>query len=370
MPSTLPEFMKAQVLEAFNQPYVLKTFPIPEVQSENDIIVKVDASGYCHFDAQLAAGQAFGDPKSFPHIGGHEIAGTVVALPHAPSTSAKAIKIGSRVGVPGRGFSACHTCFECKSPANAQPGYSFYCQQGKSNGLSKHGGFAEYALVDARQCVLLPDGMQAVDAAPLMCAGVTIYKAIKTCKLAPGQRLGIVGCGGGLGHLGLQFADALGLEVTGIDAADGPLKLAKSLQTKAQIYDARLTSAQELAEEIGRVDGKQDKADMGLDAVIILPESQVSFEYGTKLLRNHALCVVVSIPEKGFNVSAWDLVYRNIKVSGTMLGSDADLRETVSIAAQYGVKPSKKIFSLAQINDLVHDLHNGVGGKMVIDLSL
>lgn len=95
------------------------------------------------------------------------------------------------------------------------------------------------------------------------------------------------------GHLGLQFADAMGLKVTGVDAADGPLKLAKSLGTEATIVDARTTPADDVVESVGKEDGKQDRADMGLDAVIILPESQASFDYGVKLLRNHGICVVV-----------------------------------------------------------------------------
>ena len=190
--------MKAQVLEGFNQPYKLATYPIPKITSKNELLIKIDATGYCHTDAVLAAGQRRGDPKQFPHIGGHEFAGTVIELPENPSPETKEYQVGSRVGVPGRGVGSCGSCFECKSPANDRPGYSYYCQKGGSNGLSKHGGFAEYAVVDARQCMPLPENMEAVDAAPLMCAGVTIFNVIKRCNLSTGQRIGIIGCGGGL----------------------------------------------------------------------------------------------------------------------------------------------------------------------------
>lgn len=224
------------------------------------------------------------NPPAFPHIGSHEFAGTVVAVPKTPSAAAKSYPGGTRVGVPGRGYHVCGTCFECRDPNNDYEGFSNFCGKGLSNGLSKHGGF-EYAVVDARQVALLPDAMSAVDAAPLMCAGVTIYRALKRCRLSSGQRVGIVGAGGGLGHLGLQFAEAMGLRITGVDAADGPLQLAKSLGTKATIVDARSTPAGDVVKEIGKADGVQDPANMGLDAVIILPESQASFDYGCKLLK-------------------------------------------------------------------------------------
>ena len=105
--------------------------------------------------------------------------------------------------------------------------------------MSRPGGFAEYAVVDARQVTPIPSAMTAVETAPMMCAGVTIYSALKRCQLQPGQRVGIVGCGGGLGHLGLQFAAKMRYNVMGLDSADGALKLARDLNTGARIVDVR-----------------------------------------------------------------------------------------------------------------------------------
>lgn len=225
-------------------------------------------------------------------------------------------------------------------------------------------------MVDARQVAPLPDAMQAVDAAPLMCAGVTIFAALKRCQLSPGQRVGIVGCGGGLGHLGLQFAEAMGLRSTGIDAADQPLQLARSLNTKANIIDARSQDPDEAVQQMGREDGKTERGAMGLDAVIILPESQAGLDYGIKLLRNHGVCVVVSFPEQGFHVSARDLVFRDISIVGSLLGGNATLRETLAFAAKHGVKAVSKTYPLARLNDLVDEYHKEAGGKLVIDMTL
>lgn len=359
--------MKAQVLEAYNTPYAFKSIPVPDISDQNDLLIKVEAAGYCHTDAVISAGER--RPSPIPQVGSHEFVGIVVAKASSPSSAAEVIQVGTRVGVPGRGFHVCGSCFECKDAKNDYVGYSFYCPNGGSNGITRDGGFAEYALVDARQVVTIPDQMEAADAAPLMCAGVTIYNALRRCTLSPGERIGIIGCGGGLGHLGLQFAEAMGLRTTGVDAADGALDLARSLKTKAHIVDARTTEAEDLAQQIGKEDGKSDRANMGLDAVIILTESQASFDYGFKLLRNHGLCMVVSYAEKGLQVSARALVYRDITVRATMLGTHSILRETVEFASKHNIKPVRTTFSLDKLNDLVDEFHKGRGGRFVVDLS-
>ena len=368
--TTIPDQMKAQVLEEFNKPYAYISLPVPTTSTDNDLLIRVDAAGYCHTDAVLAAGQYRPNPPNFPHIGSHEFAGTVVATPDSPSTAAKSYPIGTRVGVPGLGYHSCGSCFKCKKSSSEGEEYSLFCANASSNGISRNGGFGEYAVVDARQVALLPDVMDSTDAAPLMCAGVTIYQALKRCHLSPGQRVGIVGCGGGLGHLGLQFAEAMGLRTTGVDAADGPLQLAKDLGTKTTIVDARTSQAEGCVRQIGKEDGKADRADMGLDAVIILPESQASFDYGMKLLRNHGLCVVVSFPEKGFHVDSRDLVFRDINVVGTLLGTISTLKEMVAFAAKHNVKAVKKTYALGKLNDLVDEYNKGGGGKLVVDMTI
>ncbi|RYP26979.1 hypothetical protein DL767_007842 [Monosporascus sp. MG133] len=364
--------MKAQFLEAFNKPYVLRSVPLPTVTDPYDMLIKVDAASYCHTDAVLAAEQMRPNPPSFPHVGCHEFAGTVVAL---PENSTSPFRVGDRVGVPGRSFHPCGTCFECASgptPEDADadpPGYSVYCPRSQNNGISAPGGFREYAVVDSRQVAPIPENLSAVDTAVLMCAGVTVYAALKRCRLRPGQRVGIMGCGGGLGHLGLQFAVRMGLEVWGVDNADAPLRLAGEVANGARVIDARNVDAAEVVARLGREDGKQDRGDMGLDAVIILPESQEAFDYGVSLLRNHGKCVVVSFPERGFHISARDVVFRDISITGSLVGSNKLLREMLQFAAQNNVRAVVRTFPLSRLNDLVAEYHKGQGGKLAIDMA-
>lgn len=211
-----------------------------------------------------------------------------------------------------------------------------------------------------------------------MCAGVTIYGALKRCQpeLKPGGRVGIVGCGGGLGHLGLQFAAKMGYRVTGIDNTDSALALSRKLkleldEAKVAIFDVRQTDAAQVVQQLGDQDGKTDRGNMGLDAVIILPESQAAFDYGVKLLRNHGKCVVVSFPEKGFHISTRDLIFRDISLVGTLIGSSKLLREMVGFAADNHVRAKVRTFPLVRLNELVEAYRAGEdGGKLVVDLSL
>ncbi|KAH7130227.1 alcohol dehydrogenase-like protein [Dendryphion nanum] len=369
-----PETMRGQFLDEFKKPYSYRSVPVPQPSSPHEILIKVEAASYCHTDFVLAEGQMPGFPKAFPHVGSHEFAGTIISHFGSPSGQAREFKIGEKVGVPGRAFHACETCFECqgsKDPISRDvKGYSAYCTRAENNGISRNGGFAEYAVVDARQLAPIPAGITPVETAPLMCAGVTIYAALKRCNLQDGDRVGIIGAGGGLGHLGLQYGVKMGYNVLGVDAADSPLKLAKSLNTGARIVDARSEKAADIVQQLGAEDEKKDIGEMGLDAVIILPESQQGFDYGMTLLKTHGKCVVVSFPENGFHISARDIVFRDISIIGSLVGSNKMLREMLNFSAEHNIRAHIKTFPLSKLNDLVEEYHKGAGGKLVIDTSL
>jgi D-arabinose 1-dehydrogenase-like Zn-dependent alcohol dehydrogenase len=267
----------------------------------------------------------------------------------------------------------CGTCLECTHNDGDPAGYSTMCPNGHNLGITHDGGFAEYALADARQVAPLPSRLSEVEAAPLMCAGLTIYAALLRCGLGKGGRgkkVGIIGAGGGLGHLGMQFAVKMGYEVVGIDAADKALDLARGLQTGAEVFDARVTEAQEVLKQIGEAGVGKAKGEGGLDAVLMLPENQKGFDFGMKLLRNHGICVVLSFPKDGFHVSAEDLVFRDIQVVGSLIGRNKVLKEMLAFAAEHNVRATTKTFPLAKLNDLVDEYKLMSGGKLVVDMAL
>ncbi|OAL02210.1 GroES-like protein [Phaeosphaeriaceae sp. SRC1lsM3a] len=378
--ASLPASMQAQFLESYRTPYQLRSVPVPQPASPHDILIKVDAASYCHTDFVLAEGQMPGLPTSFPHVGCHEFAGTVLSHHQSPSKEAIEFQKGVRVGVPGRAFHACGDCFECRHDRPEDPiakddrGYSVHCIAAENNGLSRDGGFAEYAIVDARQLAPIPESLTATETAPLMCAGITIYAALKRCELKKGARVGILGAGGGLGHLGLQYGVHMGYKVLGVEAADAPLQLAETvasgLDPQPLIVDARSEDAAGIVQKLGTEDGREHVGEMGLDAIVVLPESQAAFDYGMKLLKTHGTCVIVSFPEKGFHISARDVVFRDIKIIGSLVGSNRMLREMLNFSATHNVRALSKSYSLGKLNELVEEYHKGAGGKLVVDFSL
>ncbi|KAF3403522.1 Alcohol dehydrogenase 1 [Penicillium rolfsii] len=381
----IPATMKAQVLEAYSTPYRYTDVPLPELISPYDLLIQVEAASYCHTDAVCAAGGFEGHanaPRKWPHIGCHEFAGQIVALPKniSPTNredsggSAADWQIGERVGVPGRAFHPCGVCVECQRESDNhglpgdRKGYSVYCPFALNLGLSAPGGFAQYAVVDARQVARLPRGMSALEAAPLMCAGLTIYSAIRACHLEPGQRIGIIGCGGGLGHLGLQFAQHMGLDVVGVDTGSSALALAQRVAPDATLFDAREVPASTARKSLSK--GQDENGRNVVAAVIILPESQQAFDYGMELVNDRGTCMVVSFPRDGFRFSTQDVVFRRISIVGTLVGSNVLLREMLAFADRHKVRAASRIYPLSQLNEMIAQQGSGDSAKSVIDMSL
>lgn len=368
----LPATMKGWVIEEFNTPYQLRDLPLPVIQDPNDILIRVEACSYCHTDAVVAAGTV--TPPKLPHIGGHEFAGTVVALPpgKGEDEDCHGYRLGDHVAVSGRGYHTCGQCRECQNPSPPlpdPPGYSVLCSiAGPGLGCSSDGGFREYAIVDARQIALMPDVLTPAEVAPLMCAGLTMFSAIAKCELSSGQRVGIIGCGGGLGHLGLQFATKMGLKTTGVDVAPRALHLARGLETGATIVDASKETAKDVKKRMGEEDGWQLPSEMGLDAVFILPETQNAFDYGVELTRDGGRVVVVSFPPEGFHLSSIDLVLRRIKIEGTLIGSNRAMKDMFDFCEKHHVRAIQTNYSFSKLNQLVEDYQAGKPGKLVLTM--
>lgn len=367
--------MRAQSLGRFNTPYqYTSSHPLPSPPQGHDILIRVLAASYCHTDAVFASGQMQPD---LPRIGCHEFAGEITAI-GATVSSSLGLAVGTKVGVPGRAYQPCGMCSECNDNDGDAEGYSPYCPKSSNLGLTADGGFQEYVCVDSRQVVPIPAGMEPKEVAPLMCAGITVWAAIERAgggtMLGNGRWIAISGAGGGLGHLGVQFAVRLGWKVVAVDAADNPIELLtnimQELGSKSEdviIVDARTKEANVIKTQVG---GGELDGEKGVEAVLILPESQNAMDYGMALVKDHGTCVVVSFPERGFHVSARDLVFRDIKMVGSLVGRNHQLRAMLNFAAKHNVRAVSRYFSLEDLNRLVDVYHKGHGGKLVVDMSL
>src|SRR5216683_4100423 len=209
--------MKAAVLNEFKGPLEFKEVPQPQLEP-GDVLIKVEACGVCHSDLHVADGDwtQFARIVKKPLILGHEIAGRVVER----GAAVRELQVGDRVGVPWLHWS-CGECEFCRE------GYENLCSKQKITGVTVDGGYAEFVKAPATHALKIPDGLSALEAAPLFCAGLTVYRALKGAGIVPGQRLAVFGIGG-LGHLAVQFGRTFGAEVTAIDISPEKLELARS----------------------------------------------------------------------------------------------------------------------------------------------
>src|SRR6516225_9177786 len=217
----MPKTMKAAVVKAFGKPLAIEEVPVPE-PGVDAIQVKIEASGVCHTDLHAAQGDWPVKPKP-PFIPGHEGVGFVSAV----GRNVRTLKEGDRVGVPWL-YTACGHCEHCLS------GWETLCHEQKNTGYSVNGGYAEYVLADPNYVGHLPDNVTFDEIAPILCAGVTVYKGIRVTDTRPGQWLAISGIGG-LGHVAVQYANAMGLHVVAVDISDEKLDLARTLGAKLAI---------------------------------------------------------------------------------------------------------------------------------------
>lgn len=379
--------MRAQVLEAFNAPYTFKAdFPSPPAPKGHELLVRVQAASYCHTDAVFASGAM---QQGLPRIGSHEFAGVVeeMGAEAAAVAQRKGLEKGSVVGVPGRAFACCGECDECTSNAGDEQGYGVWCPRAGNLGLSRDGGFQEYCLVDVRQVARVPEagGMRAVDIAPLMCAGVTVWNALETAgvdvadqsgKSGRGKYVAILGAGGGLGHLGVQFAAKLGWNVIAVDTTPAMNMLKEVVAElgsdgdRVTLVDAVKESVEDVKKRIFGEASPGREGEKGCDSSIVLPESQAAFDFGMGVLKSHGLCVCVSFPKDGWRFKPGDLVFRHIKLLGVLTGRNHQLQAMVDFAAKNGVKAKIRTYPLEKLNELVEDYHRGVGGKLVVDMDM
>lgn len=336
--------MKAAVVREFGKPLTIEEVPVP-TPADDQILVKIEASGVCHTDLHAAEGDWPVKPNP-PFIPGHEGVGFVAAI----GKNVKHVKEGDRVGVPWL-HSACGCCTHCLG------GWETLCESQSNTGYSVNGGFADYALADPNFVGHLPKDVSFVDIAPVLCAGVTVYKGLKVTATKPGDWVVISGIGG-LGHLAVQYARAMGLLVCAVDIDDSKLAHAQKLGADATV-NARTGDA---------VAAVKAATGGGAHGVLITAPSLPAFTQGVGMTRKFGTCVLVGLPPGEFPTPLFDVVANCITIRGSFVGTRRDMAEALAFAAAGKVKADIELQPLSAINDVFRRLAQGeVPSRVVLD---
>jgi len=337
--------MKAAVVRAFGQPLVIDEVPVPR-PGPGEVLVQIAACGVCHTDLHAAEGDWPVKPQP-PFIPGHEGVGNVVAV----GAGVSHVKEGDRVGIPWL-HSACGYCEHCLG------GWETLCERQQNTGYSVNGSFAQYALANAGYVGHLPKSIGFVEIAPVLCAGVTVYKGLKMTDTQPGDWVVISGIGG-LGHMAVQYAKAMGLNVAAVDVDDDKLELARRLGATV-VVNARTTDpAAFLKKEIG-----------GAHGALVTAVSPKAFEQALGMMRRRGTVSLVGLPPGSFPLDIFGMVLNGITVRGSIVGTRLDLQESLEFAAQGKVAATVAAEKLENINDIFARMHKGeIEGRIVLDMA-
>jgi len=335
---------RAAVVHEFHAPLSVEEVPARPLEP-GQIRVQVEASGLCHTDIHAANGDWPVKPTP-PFVPGHEGVGIVREL--GPGVTE--VKLGDRVAMPWLGY-ACGTCDHCVS------GWETLCLEQKNMGYSIDGGFGEYATAYARYVVKVPDGLDPLDAAPLTCAGVTTYKAVKVAGTRSSDLVAVFGVGG-LGHLAIQYAAIAGGRVVAVDLIDEKLELAKKLGAEFTINATK----QDPIEEI--------QALGGADQAIALAVSPKAFEQAYGTLRRGGKLVFVALPaDNQVTLPIFETVLNGITIVGSIVGTRTDLREVFELHAAGKTHVIREVRSLDTVNESIADVEAGrVAARIVFQL--
>ena len=337
--------MKAAVVRAFGAPLAIEDVPVPR-PAAGELLVKIEACGVCHTDLHAAEGDWPVKPAP-PFIPGHEGVGHVAAV----GTGVTHVKEGDRVGIPWL-YSACGHCEHCLG------GWETLCETQRNTGYSVNGGFAEYALADAAYVGHLPDTIGFVEIAPILCAGVTVYKGLKVTDTKPGDWVVISGIGG-LGHMAVQYAKAMGLNVAAVDVDDAKLDLARRLGADVAINARTVDPAPFLKQEIG-----------GAHGALVTAVSPKAFEQAIGMVRRGGTVSLNGLPPGQFPLDIFGMVLNGITVRGSIVGTRLDLQESLAFAAMGKVAATVATDRLENINDVFARMHAGtIEGRIVLDFA-
>ncbi|WP_412478192.1 alcohol dehydrogenase AdhP [Azonexus sp. IMCC34839] len=334
--------MKAAVVHAYGQPLVIEEVAIPDVPP-GKILVKIEASGVCHTDLHAADGDWPVKPP-LPFIPGHEGVGYVAKV----GAGVTWVKEGDRVGVPWL-HTACGHCEHCIT------GWETLCDEQQMTGYTVNGGYAEYVLADPAYVGKLPGNLEFAPAAPVLCAGVTVYKGLKGLDCKPGDWVVVSGIGG-LGHMAVQYAKAMGFHVIAVDVADDKLALATSLGAD-EVINAMTQDPVQLVQQNIR----------GAHGVLVTAVSRTAFGQAVGMLHKRGTMSLVGLPPGDFDLPIFDVVLNAKTVRGSIVGTRKDLQEALEFAGEGKVKSHYSMDTLDNINDIFGRMKAGqIDGRIVV----
>jgi alcohol dehydrogenase, propanol-preferring len=339
--------MKAAILREFKKPLALEDVarPVPE---GNEVLIQLEACGVCHSDLHVADGDwpQFKTITKKPLILGHEIAGRVVEK----GANVREVQIGDLVGVPWIYW----TCGECEF---CREGNENLCVKQKITGVTVDGGFAEFVKAPASHVLKIPEGLSAIEAAPLFCAGVTVYRALKRARISPGQRVAIFGIGG-LGHLAVQIGRELGAEITAIDVSEEKLRLAESLGA-ARGFNATSTNVV-----------KELRARGSVHVALVTSAAKATYEMAFSCVRPTGTLLAVGLPAENICFPPILMAAKEIRIQSSAVGTRQDVRETLELASKGKIHCQVATQPLAKVNQVLKEMRHGkIAGRIALTFS-
>lgn len=338
--------MKAAILREVGKPLTIEDVPTP-VPGPGDVLIRVEACGVCHSDVHLADGDwdLLRPITKLPLILGHEVAGIVEAL----GDGATGLKRGDRVGVLWIHW----TCGECEF---CRAGRETLCLKQTLTGCTVDGGFAEFLTAPATHATPLPAVLSAAEAAPLLCAGLTVFKAIKASGIATGETLAVFGVGG-LGHLAIQIARALDIRVGAVDVTGEKLDFAKSLGAE-WIVNAATETVHKKIRGLG-----------GAHVAMVTSASASAYETALRCLRRGGTLAVVGMANEPFKVSAVSMISGETRILASAVGTRDDLRELFQLVERFPIRCRIATRRLEDVGQVFAELKRGaVLGRIVLTL--
>jgi alcohol dehydrogenase, propanol-preferring len=336
--------MKAAVLRQFREPLSLEEVARPTPASD-EVLIQVEACGACHSDVHVADGDwtQLAPIVKRPLILGHELAGQIVET----GSQVRDLQLGDLVGVPWIHWS-CGQCEFCRA------GKENLCPSQKITGVTVDGGYAEFVKAPASHVLKIPGSLSPADAAPLFCAGLTVYRALRKAMPLAGRRLAVFGIGG-LGHLAVQLGKNFGAEVTAIDVSDAKLELARALGAS----DALNASTTDVAKQLRRGGG--------MHVALVSSAAKAAYDMAFYCLRPTGTLLVVGLPSENICFPPVLMAAKEIKIEASTVGTRQDLEEVLALAAAGKLRCQIESRPLSQVNQVLDDLRRGrATGRIVL----